>query len=55
MRTEIAQRPPETEAPDRAGRLPALVLDSLEMGALALDRERKVVYANRRIEELLGV
>src|SRR5499426_991225 len=25
------------------------------MGAVALDRERKVVYANRRIEELLGV
>ena len=55
MRTEIAQRPPETEAPDPAGRLPALVLDALEMGAVALDRERKVVYANRRIEELLGV
>src|SRR6185369_2887937 len=35
--------------------LPALVLDALEMGAVALDRERKVVYANRRIEELLGV
>ncbi|HEY6196201.1 MAG TPA: ATP-binding protein [Candidatus Eisenbacteria bacterium] len=55
MRTEIAQRPPDAETPERASSLPALVLDSLEMGALALDRERKVVYANRRIEELLGV
>ena len=55
MRTEIAQRPPEAEAPERPSRLPALVLDTLEMGAVALDRERKVVYANRRIEELLGV
>ena len=55
MRTEIAQRPPEAEAPERTSRLPALVLDTLEMGAVALDRERRVVYANRRIEELLGV
>ena len=55
MRTDIAQRPPDAESPERASSLPALVLDSLEMGAVALDRERKVVYANRRIEELLGV
>src|SRR5262245_54971253 len=55
VRTEIAQRPPEADAPERASALPALVLDALEMGALALDRERRVVYANRRIEELLGV
>jgi signal transduction histidine kinase len=55
VRTEIAQRPPEAEAPERPSRLPALVLDTLEMGAVALDRERRVVYANRRIEELLGV
>jgi two-component system sensor histidine kinase HydH len=55
VRTEIAQRPPEAEAPERVSALPALVLDALEMGAVALDRERKVVYANRRIEELLGV
>jgi len=55
VRTEIAQRPPEAEAPERTSRLPALVLDTLEMGAVALDRERRVVYANRRIEELLGV
>src|SRR5438094_66067 len=55
MRTDVTQRPPEAEAPQRASSLPALVLDSLEMGAVALDRERRVVYANRRIEELLGV
>ncbi len=55
MRTEIAQRPPDTEPPERPVSLPALVLDALEMGAVALDRDRRVVYANRRIEELLGV
>ena len=55
MRTEIAQRPPDTETPERPVSLPALVLDALEMGAVALDRDRRVVYANRRIEELLGV
>src|SRR5262249_17437081 len=53
MRTEIAQRPAEAEAAEPASSLPALVLDALEMGAVALDRERKVIYANRRIEELL--
>ena len=55
MRTEIAQRLPDSETPERQSSLPALVLDALEMGAVALDRERRVVYANRRIEELLGV
>jgi len=55
VRTEIAQRPPDSETPERQSSLPALVLDALEMGAVALDRERRVVYANRRIEELLGV
>jgi signal transduction histidine kinase len=55
VRTEIAQRPPETETPEPPASLPALVLDALEMGAVALDRDRRVVYANRRIEELLGV
>jgi PAS domain S-box-containing protein len=34
--------------------LPAHVLDALEDGVVALDRERKVVYANRWIEDLLG-
>ena len=34
---------------------PEQVLDALEQGVVALDRERKVIYNNRRIEELLGV
>ena len=35
--------------------VPSQVLDALEQVVVALDRERKVLYANRRIEELLGV
>jgi PAS domain S-box-containing protein len=46
-----AAAPPEDEI---AGLLPAHVLDALEEGVVALDRERKVVYANRWIEDLLG-
>src|SRR5207247_971924 len=33
---------------------PTQVLDALEQAVVALDRERRVVYNNRRIEELLG-
>ena len=55
MRTEIAPHPADTEVAERPGALPAQVLDTLEMGVVALDRERRVVYANGRIEELLGV
>ena len=55
MRTETTPRGADTETAEQPASLPALVLDALEMGAVALDRERKVVYANRRIEELLGV
>ena len=55
MRTEIAQRPAESHTSEGQSPLPALMLDALEMGAVALDRERKVVYANRRVEEWLGV
>ena len=54
MRTEPAPRTTELETP-AASALPALVLDTLEMGVVALDRERRVSYANGRIEELLGV
>jgi PAS domain S-box-containing protein len=43
--------PPEDEL---VRHLPAHVLDALEEGVVALDRERKVVYANRWIEDLLG-
>lgn len=35
--------------------LPAQVLDALDQVVVALDRDRRVLYANRRIEELLGV
>src|SRR5262245_37449467 len=35
--------------------LPAKVLDALDQVVVALDRDRRVLYANRRIEELLGV
>lgn len=55
MRTEIAPRPADTEVAERPGSLPASVLDTIEMGVLALDRERRVVYANGHLEELLGV
>ncbi len=41
-----------TEAP---ALLPTQVLDALEQGVLALDRERRILYANRRCEELLGM
>ena len=55
MRTETTPRGADIETAEQPTSLPALVLDALEMGAVALDRERKVVYANRRIEELMGV
>ncbi len=35
--------------------LPAQVLDALDQVVVALDRDRRVLYANRRIGELLGV
>lgn len=55
VRTEIAPRPADAEVTAPPGALSSLVLDTLEMGVVALDRERRVTYANRRIEELLGV
>jgi len=55
VRTDVLNRPAEGESPPRELPLPALVLDTLEQGVVALDRERRVVYANRRIEELLSV
>ena len=55
MRTDVVHRPSETETLERELPLPAVVLDTLEQGVVALDRERRVVYANRRIEELLSV
>jgi len=44
---------PAPEAPPAS--LTAQVLDALDQVVVALDRERRVLYANRRIEELLGV
>jgi signal transduction histidine kinase len=55
MRGEPEGQATQTEPRAVPGHLPAQVLDALELGVVALDRERKVVYSNRRIEELLGV
>jgi signal transduction histidine kinase len=61
-RNETVHRPPEPNSPVVAASPPAAtplgltaqVLDALESGVVALDRERRVAYANRWIEELLG-
>ena len=58
-RSETLHRPEGPPAPAPAALpegVPQLthVLDALEQGVVALDRERKVVYANRWIEDLLG-
>jgi len=57
-RSDTVHRPadtaPATAPPEPTGLLPEHVLDALEQGVVALDRERKVVYANRWIEDLLG-
>ena len=37
-----------------SGVVPVQVLDAFEQAVLAIDRERKIIYANRRCEELLG-
>jgi PAS domain S-box-containing protein len=37
-----------------AGSAPAQMLDAFEQAILAIDRDRRIVYANRRCEELLG-
>ena len=55
MRSETAARSPEPEGPERGFQWPAQVLDALDQGVVALDRERRVIYNNRRIEEQLGV
>ena len=54
MRSDTIVRATEPEAPSRAPAWPTQVLDALEQAVVALDRERRVVYSNRRIEELLG-
>ena len=55
VRSEAAARPAEPEPSTRGFQWPAQVLDALEQGVVALDRERRVIYNNRRIEEQLGV
>ncbi len=55
MRSEALGRPVDPEAAPRPPQWPVQVLDALEQAVVALDRERKVIYNNRRIEELLGV
>jgi two-component system, NtrC family, sensor histidine kinase HydH len=54
MRSEAPGRTVEIESPPRAFAWPSQLLDALEQAVVALDRERRVVYNNRRIEELLG-
>ncbi|MBI1799423.1 MAG: PAS domain-containing protein [Candidatus Eisenbacteria bacterium] len=54
MRSEALNRHADSEAQPRPAPVSEHVLDALEQGVVALDRERKVVYNNRRIEELLG-
>jgi PAS domain S-box-containing protein len=55
VRSETVSRPVENEASPRSFPWPTQVLDALEQAVVALDRERKVIYNNRRVEELLGV
>jgi two-component system sensor histidine kinase HydH len=55
MRSEAPGRPGEPESSPRVFQWPAQVLDALEQAVVALDRERRIIYNNRRIEELLGV
>ena len=52
---EAGGRTAEIEHATRAEGWPTRVLDTLEQAVVALDRERRVVYCNRRFEEMLGV
>ena len=55
MRSEALTRSAEGEAAPRTPPWPTQILDTLEQAVVGLDRERRVVYNNRRFEELLGV
>ena len=55
MRSEALTRPAEGDASPRTTPWPTQILDTLEQAVVGLDRERRVVYNNRRFEELLGV
>ncbi len=54
MRSEAINRHADNEVEVRPAEVAGQVLDALEQGVVALDKERRVVYNNRRIEELLG-
>jgi signal transduction histidine kinase len=54
-RNEAPARPADSETAPRPILWPTQVLDALEQGVVALDRERRVTYNNRRIEELFAV
>jgi len=54
VRSEAPARPAETESSLKTTPWPSQILDTLEQAVVALDRERRVVYNNRRFEELLG-
>lgn len=54
MRTELI-RAAEPDSPAAVTPLSETVLNTLEQGVVALDRERRVTYANKRVEELLSV
>jgi two-component system sensor histidine kinase HydH len=54
-RNEAPARPADSEPAPRPIPWPTQVLDALEQGVVALDRERRVTYNNRRIEELFAV
>ncbi len=54
MRSDAPSRHGEPEVPARSPALSSQVLDTLEQVVVALDRERRVLYYNRRLDELLG-
>ena len=54
LQREAVGRPADVEEPEGPPPWPADVLDALEQGVVALDRERRVAWNNRRIEELLA-
>jgi two-component system sensor histidine kinase HydH len=54
MQREAPGRHGESESATRSPALASQVLDTLEQVVVALDRERRVLFHNRRLEELLG-
>jgi len=54
VRSEALNRHADAETALRPAPIADNVLDALEQGVVALDRERRVVYNNRRMEEMLS-